>query len=693
MKKIQRGVRIMALIALFVTGFALLAQESTEEATDASTEVTPEVTVEATSAPTIDEVAGGSASIVGSGIVNPAIQALISSSDSILTYDVTTTGTDIGFEQFCSGSADMTTSVRPINVEEDALCRENGISYLELLIGYDVMVFIGNPQDDFLTCLTSNNINTLFAPSSEGSISNWSEITLPSETSEVTATATPQAEATPEATAEMTEEAVALPDITLLLPQDNTITYATLDGITTGFGLRSDAVSLDAASIVETVATTSGAIGVVPLGVAQAAENISILNVDFTGDAVGCETPSIETVEAETYRASTPMYLYVKQVSQETLAFFLNHITDISSAPALEAAGYLAPSNEAIELNRSIVSGEAPARAITAEEVTYEIPPNLTGTVTLVGASSGFRIADTATSRLASTQQQLVLNTDFNGQAAGIEDFCNGEANILFVNGDPFNVCGGAVEYEAFELGEQAVVMIANSSESYANCLTRDQIITIWSSASADTVTTWSDVAESFPETNLILVGISSGNILTDILLAPSGGGAPLPVRVDVAETNNDHNYRAAAVGNVPGALAYMSWIDYQDVVDNGQENIQLVAVDSGSGCIVPSEGTIHDGSYPLTRRTSMLVKTSSLATVPVQSLVWTIYSDATYPVLESLDFVVTIPSDDLPQFRTDLLALFEEVEAQVAAEVTPEVTAEVTSEATPEATEATSGE
>lgn len=742
MKNLQRGIRVCALIALFLSSFTLIAQESTEEATpeatpvveetvapeetteataeatdaaettpEATAEMTPEATPESTASaevtpeatdtldvqptpiPTlapIAEVEGSTATVVGSGIVNPALQAIITDSGTIVDYTVTTTGTDAGIEAFCAGQADIVTTARPLSVEEDTLCREAGVTYYELLLGYHVSVVISNFEDDYLACLSTNNLQQLLAPSAEGSTLTWADVALPDTSAPNTATPTPAPEATAEATPEVTEE--PLPAVSVLLPADTSIAYATMDDIVPGFGLRGDAQTADVQTIIDTVATTPGAIGVVPLEAAlNAAERVFPLEIDF---GAGCTAAAIETAEDETYRASQTMYVNVNQSAQDTVALLLEYITSGFVIDSLIAADYTPTSTEVLELNRSIILGEVAARANTEEEVTYQVSPNLAGALTVVGAGSGFPIADGVANQLTQTRQQLTINRLFNGQAAGITEFCTGDADVLFVNGATENICAGTeatVDYNTFPVGDQAVVLVANAMDSYATCLTQEQIITIWQSASGDTVTQWSGVAEVFPEQSLTLVGISAGNFLTDILLTPADGGAPLAARVDVAETNNDPLYRAAAIANVPGALTYMSWADYQTVVENGQANTQLVAIDAGSGCVVPSEETITNGSYPLTRSTSMLVKSTALANEVGQGFVWTIYTDSVINQLEALDFVTGFTDRSLSDFRSDLLVEFDNAEeaARAAAEATAEATAEVTAEATAEATEA----
>lgn len=664
MESFQPIVRVLALLALLMTSFVLYAQEATEEP--------------APEAMPIVEVAGSGVTIVGSGIVNPMLQILTESSGSINDYSFTNTGAVSGFEEFCAGRADVTTSIRTINTAEDTACRETSVEYIELLIGYDIMAFVANPEDDFLACLTLENLNSVFAPSSAGQVTNWEQVGLAALAPEL---ATSEAEATPE----VTPEPEVIPDIAVLIPTDNTLTYATLDNFVAGIGIRDDAIVADYQVILDTVTTTRGAIGVVPLEVALAVgSELSILEVDFPGDALGCESPAVTTVEGARYYAATPLYLYVNINAQETLAFFLDYLTSSVNMDAIVSTGFSPASARIFEINRAVLSGEVSGRAFSAEEVTFEIPQGMIDEINIGGAPSGFRFSESNSTRLTSTQETLTVNTSFNGQTAGIEAFCNSILDVLFVNGDGTNVCGETdINYLNYPLGHQGIVLVANAGDSYAACLTLEQITTIWGAASTDTVTQWNHVAESFPEQDITLFGIREGNFVTDILLTPAdGGGVTQPVRLDVAETNGDPMYRAAATANVSGALSYMSWQNYARVLENGQENIQLVAVNAGDGCVVPSVETITNQTYPLTRQTTMLVKELSMARTAVQAYVWTMFMDESYGLFAA-SYFIGIEQENLAQMRTDLLVQFEQ--SNEAARLAAEARA---AEATPEATE-----
>jgi hypothetical protein len=159
-------------------------------------------------------------------------------------------------------------------------------------------------------------------------------------------------------------------------------------------------------------------------------------------------------------------------------------------------------------------------------------------------------------------------------------------------------------------------------------------------------------------------------------------------------ELNDDPLYRAAATANVEGALTYMSWPEYEDVLSNNQANIQLVAV--GSDCVLPSAETIADGSYSITRPGQLIVNQAALARTEVMSFLWYLLSDENIQYLEDAGFI-GVTFADLAEARNTLQSVYTESltaasQPEATAEPGTEVTAEATPEATAEATEASGG-
>jgi phosphate transport system substrate-binding protein len=89
---------------------------------------------------------------------------------------VGTSGTGGGFEVFCQGQTDISNASRPIKEEEAALCETAGIEFTELQVATDALTVVTSAENDFITCLTTQELATLWGPSAEGTITTWDQV-------------------------------------------------------------------------------------------------------------------------------------------------------------------------------------------------------------------------------------------------------------------------------------------------------------------------------------------------------------------------------------------------------------------------------------------------------------------------------------------------------------------------------------
>ncbi|MCA0453133.1 MAG: substrate-binding domain-containing protein [Chloroflexi bacterium] len=602
--------------------------------------------------------------VAGSGIVSPIFDALTQASN--VTVDVTSevTGTRVGFERLCQGTTDVATSNRAISSDENTNCTNNNVDYTELLIAQNIVAFISAADAPYAQCLTINELNSVFAPSAQAA--NWNAV----------------------------NPANGDTTLSVIAPAATTATFAVLDGVVEGDGLRSDATIVDnEADIAAAVAQTPGAIGAISLPLASAAgSSVRILQLN-ANDSFGCTTPSAEAVEQRTYSAETPLYVYVNRasLSKTGLTEVLTYMISPEAATVINDGGLVAPTATIAEANKVALEGTGNTRPFSEAATSFQIPLDVSGTVTIAGAASASDYIKNLSAVLTSQYAGLVPDTKLSGQSAGLRRMCNGEIDIVVVNGalnaDQTAACdANNIKTLSIELGKQAVVLVSNAASDYLTCLTTEQLTIAWDAASANTITTWNQVDSSFPETAITLFAPTEGSSLTDILME-SASGKPLTSRND-SDMRDDVLYRAAATANVEGALTYMSWGDYQKVLANNQERIQLVGVNAGNGCVVPSEATFADATYPLLRDTQLLVKTTSLTNPAVQSFLWFLASDSNYGQFEDVG-LMGVNFGSLPALRQTLQKAFADAAtaAQTVAEATPEATGEATAEASAEAT------
>ncbi len=645
MKPLQRLVGTLLLIALFLSVGMLSAQDN---------------------ATTI--------SAAGSGIVAPLFEALKAASGVDAPVEISVSGTNSGLEQFCQGQVDLALANRPISANEDANCGANSIQYSELLLANNIVAFVAKLDANYNQCLTVANLNTIFSPSAQDQITNWTQIS---------------------------SENPDLP-LSVVVPDISSTAFGVLDNLISGDGLRADATALPTADeIIAAVSQTDGSIGAVTFAAAVAAsDRVKILELN-TNEAVGCAVPSAANVEARSYTAVDQLFVYVNQSSLEKpgLKALLMFISSENAIPVVEEQGFTAPTSSAYNANLQGLEGTGAARPFSGGETGFQIPPGVAGEVSIAGSVVGLQYLKSATTNFSGLYPGVTFDTKTEGQPEGIRRLCNGEIDITSIETDLTaeqvqNCEANNITTFQIDLGKQAVVLVANADTEYLTCLTSQQLGNTWK-ATSEPVGNWNQVDTSFPDQSMTLFAPATGNSFTDLLLAKTAG-SNIPGRADI-EIDNDPLYRAAATANVEGALTYMSWAEYQNVLANNQANITLVAVNNGDTCVTPSETTIADGSYPLTRSGRLLFNQTSLNEPATQAFAWYLASDENYSLFNQAGFL-GVSFGSLPPLRDSLQQAFNDAAMAVlqppsipdaTAEVTTEPPADATSEATAEATAA----
>ncbi len=74
-------------------------------------------------------------------------------------------GTGGGFKKFCAGEIQVNNASRPIKEDEAALCAEAGIEFTEFQVAIDGLTVVVNPENDWATCVTAEQLKNLWQPS------------------------------------------------------------------------------------------------------------------------------------------------------------------------------------------------------------------------------------------------------------------------------------------------------------------------------------------------------------------------------------------------------------------------------------------------------------------------------------------------------------------------------------------------
>src|SRR5918999_2496016 len=126
------------------------------------------------------EPVSGEVRIEGSSTVQPITQAaaeLFLEENPDARISVGGAGTSDGFEAFCKGDTEISDASRPIDVaEEGPVCEENGVDFIEIPVAFDGISVVVNPQNDWASDVTSEELKTMWEPRAEGRITRWNQV-------------------------------------------------------------------------------------------------------------------------------------------------------------------------------------------------------------------------------------------------------------------------------------------------------------------------------------------------------------------------------------------------------------------------------------------------------------------------------------------------------------------------------------
>ena len=267
----------------------------------------------------------GSISSDGSSTVGPLTSAaaeLFMTENPGVNITVGTSGTGGGFKKFCEGQTQVSNASRPIKDEEKAACAAKGIEYQEVIVANDALTIVANKENSFLTCLTVDELKTLWGPEATGKVTKWNQVnpSFPAE------------------------------DIKLYGPgtDSGTFDYFT-DEINGEEGAsRTDyEPSEDDNVIVQGVSGDPNALGY--FGFTYFEENAEALKAIEVDNGEGCVAPSSETARDGSYAPlSRPLFIYIDKkawTSNRALKSFITYFVENETQVA-EAAKFIPLSDE-----------------------------------------------------------------------------------------------------------------------------------------------------------------------------------------------------------------------------------------------------------------------------------------------------------------------------------------------------------
>lgn len=119
----------------------------------------------------------GKITVDGSSTVYPISQAVAEDFMRLhptVSVSVNVAGTGGGFKRFVADDLDICDASRPIEPDEEELCRKNGVRYASLQIGVDGLSVVVNAKNTWCDCLTLAQLKRIWEHGSD--IKKWSDL-------------------------------------------------------------------------------------------------------------------------------------------------------------------------------------------------------------------------------------------------------------------------------------------------------------------------------------------------------------------------------------------------------------------------------------------------------------------------------------------------------------------------------------
>ena len=244
----------------------------------------------------------------------------------------------------------------------------------------------------------------------------------------------------------------------------------------------------------------------------------------------------------------------------------------------------------------------APADAVEDAAADDGAMMELSGTILADGSSTVGPVTQAVAEEFTKIYPNVRVPVGISGSGGGFKKFCIGETDLSNVSraikDTEIATCEeNGIKFVELTVAFDGLAVLANPSNTWVDCLTVDELNKIWGPESEDEITNWSQVRDGFPDEELVLYGpgVDSGTFdyFTDVINGDEGLS-----RGDFTPSEDD-NVLVQGIAGDSSATGFFGLAYYAANADR----LKLVGVDGGTGCILPSESTVNDGTYsPLSR-------------------------------------------------------------------------------------------
>jgi phosphate transport system substrate-binding protein len=228
---------------------------------------------------------------------------------------------------------------------------------------------------------------------------------------------------------------------------------------------------------------------------------------------------------------------------------------------------------------------------------------NLSGSIRIDGSSTVAPLTEAAAELFNAKNPNVRIAVGTSGTGGGFEKFCRGETDISDasrqIEDDEKAACEKAgIEFEELSVANDALTVVINPNNDFAECLTVEELAKIWRPKKA--VDNWSEVRQGFPDLEIKRFGPGTDSGTFDYFTEAINGEEGAQTQ-DYNNVGEDDNATVTGVSSSEGGIGYFGYSFFAE----NEGKLKALEIENEEGkCVPPSPETAQDGSYkPLGRQ------------------------------------------------------------------------------------------
>lgn len=226
----------------------------------------------------------------------------------------------------------------------------------------------------------------------------------------------------------------------------------------------------------------------------------------------------------------------------------------------------------------------------------------LSGDIAIAGSSTVFPLSTAFAEIFQQEHPEVNISIQSTGSGGGFQNFfCVGDTDFNNasrpIDEEEEQLCAdNDVTPVELQVATDALTVIVNNDNDWAESLTVDQLAQIWSAD--DPPSTWAEINADWPDEEIELFGPSEASGTYDYFIEAVIGEEGPGHRQDYSATEQDRTIMQGVQGSQHG-MGYLGFAYYSENTDA----VTAVAIDDGDGPVEPSLEAAKSGEYtPLSR-------------------------------------------------------------------------------------------